>query len=131
MNAFPQAQSVLVIDNCCIHHNEALQDLVNGAGKPIMVPNSSELTAYMQVASFFTSRRIHLISIRSKSPSVHVSHCHYSDYAITDVLSVKAYMCHHAAQIRAANDPVQALLEACGCITAGMAEHWFSHSGYA
>jgi transposase len=32
MNAFPQEQSVLVIDNCRIHHNEALQELVNGAG---------------------------------------------------------------------------------------------------
>src|ERR1700691_3039953 len=108
MNAFPQEQSVLVIDNCCIHHNEALQDLVNGAGKPIMVANSSELTAYMQVASFFTSRHIHPISIRLKSPSAHVSHCHYSDYEITDILSVKVYMRCHAAQIHAANDPVQA-----------------------
>jgi len=33
MNPFPQEQSVLVLDNCRIHHNEALLDLVNGAGE--------------------------------------------------------------------------------------------------
>ena len=48
-----------------------------------------------------------------------------------DFLLVKAYMRHHAAQICAANDPVQALLEACGCIMVEMAENWFAHSGYA
>jgi hypothetical protein len=36
------------------------------------------------------------------------------DSEFADFLLVKAYMRHHAAQIRAANDPVQALLEACG-----------------
>src|SRR5882762_3268559 len=33
MNPFPLEQSVLIIDNCHIHHNKALLDLVNGAGK--------------------------------------------------------------------------------------------------
>ncbi len=33
MNPFPQPRSILILDNCHIHHNEALIDLVNGAGR--------------------------------------------------------------------------------------------------
>ena len=33
MNPFPFEQSVLVLDNCSIHHNEAIYELVNGVGK--------------------------------------------------------------------------------------------------
>jgi len=32
MNPFPDERSVLVLDNCRIHHNEALTDLVRAAG---------------------------------------------------------------------------------------------------
>ena len=32
MNAYPAEHSVLVLDNCRIHHNEALVDLVQSAG---------------------------------------------------------------------------------------------------
>uniref|UniRef100_A0A0W0GF12 Putative transposase n=1 Tax=Moniliophthora roreri TaxID=221103 RepID=A0A0W0GF12_MONRR len=32
MCPFPDAQSVLVMDNCHIHHNETLQDFLNAAG---------------------------------------------------------------------------------------------------
>jgi hypothetical protein len=39
-------------------------------------------------------------------------------------------MGHHGVEMRAAEDPVQSLLEACGCITAEMAQEWFIHSGY-
>jgi hypothetical protein len=31
MNPFPEEQSVLVLDNCCIHHNEALVAAVESA----------------------------------------------------------------------------------------------------
>lgn len=44
--------------------------------------------------------------------------------------SVKAYMRRHVAEIRAAEDPVVILLEACSCITTEMAQHWFAHAGY-
>ena len=43
---------------------------------------------------------------------------------------VKAFMRHHGAEMRAAEDPVQSLLEACGCITSEMARGWFWHAGY-
>ena len=32
MNAFPAERSVLVLDNCRIHHNDVLVDLVKAAG---------------------------------------------------------------------------------------------------
>jgi hypothetical protein len=38
---------------------------------------------------------------------------------------VKAYMRRHVAQMRPAQDPVQSLIEACGCITAEM-NRWLS-----
>jgi hypothetical protein len=41
MNPFPFEQSVLVLDNCSIHHNEAIYELVNGAGKGYMLYNLS------------------------------------------------------------------------------------------
>jgi hypothetical protein len=43
---------------------------------------------------------------------------------------VKAFMCRHGAEMRVAEDPVQSLLEACGCITSKMACGWFRHAGY-
>lgn len=39
-------------------------------------------------------------------------------------------MRRHATEIRAAHDPIHALLEACGCISAEMARGWFAHAGY-
>jgi len=32
MNPYPAERSVIVLDNCRIHHNEALVDLVTAAG---------------------------------------------------------------------------------------------------
>ena len=32
MNAWPGEQSIMVMDNCWIHHNPELVDLVNAAG---------------------------------------------------------------------------------------------------
>ena len=43
---------------------------------------------------------------------------------------MKAYIRRHGAQLRLADDPVAALMEACGCITGQMAEQWFAHAGY-
>jgi hypothetical protein len=43
---------------------------------------------------------------------------------------VKAYLRRNGNAIRAAEDPIMVLLEACGCIDAEMAEAWFHHAGY-
>ena len=37
MNAYPAERSVLVLDNCRIHHNEALVDLVHSAGASLFM----------------------------------------------------------------------------------------------
>jgi hypothetical protein len=39
-------------------------------------------------------------------------------------------MRHHGAEMQVAQDPVQALMEACGCIMAEMSQSWFVHTGY-
>jgi hypothetical protein len=42
----------------------------------------------------------------------------------------KAYLERHGTLLRQAEDPILALLDSCGCITADMAEGWFRHAGY-
>jgi len=49
---------------------------------------------------------------------------------ITDISIVKAYIRRHGFTIRQEGDAINALLEACGCITPKMAEGWFRHAGY-
>ena len=49
---------------------------------------------------------------------------------VTNISVVKAYLCRHGFIIRQEHDPINALLEACGCITPKMAEGWFRHAGY-
>jgi hypothetical protein len=39
-------------------------------------------------------------------------------------------MRRHGAEMRAAEDPVLSLMEACGCITAEMAQQWFIRAAY-
>jgi len=97
MNPFPFEQSILVLDNCSIRHNEAIYELVNSVGCLLLFlpPYSPDLNPIEE--SFST---------------------------------LKAYMRRHGAEMRAATDPVQALLEACGCITGEMAKSWFAHAGY-
>ena len=51
-------------------------------------------------------------------------------YSFLIVAAVKAHLRHHGYKIHAEEDPIMALLEACACITAEMAEGWFRHAGY-
>ncbi|KAF9470296.1 hypothetical protein BDN70DRAFT_766388, partial [Pholiota conissans] len=44
--------------------------------------------------------------------------------------TLKAYLRRHGFVIRQEQDAINALLEACGCITPQMAEGWFRHAGY-
>lgn len=37
MNPYPAHQSILVLDNCQIHHNIDLVDLVNAAGTILLI----------------------------------------------------------------------------------------------
>jgi len=36
MNIFPDVLSVLVLDNCRIHHMNTLQEILNNAGKAVL-----------------------------------------------------------------------------------------------
>ncbi|KAK6983910.1 hypothetical protein R3P38DRAFT_2807493 [Favolaschia claudopus] len=45
MNAWPQKHSVLVLDNCRIHHNEALLDLLQANLKAYMRRHGAEMLA--------------------------------------------------------------------------------------
>jgi hypothetical protein len=42
----------------------------------------------------------------------------------------KAYIRRHGVTIRTAENPILALLDACGCINGEMAIGWFYHAGY-
>ncbi|KAJ3900181.1 hypothetical protein F5879DRAFT_809644, partial [Lentinula edodes] len=42
----------------------------------------------------------------------------------------KMYLRRNAIMIQQAPNPMLALLDACGCITAEMATGWFLHAGY-
>ena len=43
VNPFPNEWSVLVLDKCCIHHNEALSELVHAAGYLLLYPPAYSL----------------------------------------------------------------------------------------
>ncbi|KAJ8486860.1 hypothetical protein ONZ45_g14529 [Pleurotus djamor] len=97
MNPFPGARSVLVMDNCRIHHNPALVNLVRAAVCLLLYlpPYSPD---YNPIEESFSL--------------------------------LKAYLRRHAHTLRHSDDPVQVLLEACGCITAAASREWFKHAGY-
>jgi hypothetical protein len=54
-----------------------------------------------------------------------LAHWHADDFSV-----VKAHLRRHGFVIREENDPVNTLLEACGCVTPEMAKGWFRHAGY-
>ncbi|THV06429.1 hypothetical protein K435DRAFT_960414 [Dendrothele bispora CBS 962.96] len=97
MNAYPGDQSVLIMDNARIHHNEALKEALNSQG-------------------------IMLIYLPPYSPDLNPIEESFSTW--------KAYLQANGVLIRTHDDPILALLDSCGCITAEMAVGWFRHAGY-
>ncbi|KAG2340026.1 hypothetical protein BDR05DRAFT_1002795 [Suillus weaverae] len=70
MNPFPAERSVLVLDNCRIHHNEELYDLVHDAGclllylppySPDLNPIEESFSARMLFAVCRASQMLKLI----------------------------------------------------------------------
>ena len=128
-----QLQSVLIIDNCHIHHNDALTELVNGAGEV--------LTLYLNLPQWLI---VHisclLLYLPPYCPNLDLIEESFSTCMSTSprvlldlyscISTVKAYMHCHGTEMWAAEDPVQSLLEAYGCITAEMAQEWFVHARY-
>jgi transposase len=116
MNPYPDCRSVLVLDNCRIHHNEALVDMVRAAGCLILyLPSYSP--DFNPIEESFSTCSSHPCFVMSCQTKPHI-------------FIVKAYLRRHGAIIRQDGDPINALLEACGCITPVMAKNWFRHAGY-
>ena len=115
MKPFPAENSVLVMDNCRIHHTDALTEVLNESRNHL---------------SLFTC------SIPFKLPSTDVMLLYLPPYSpdlnpIEESFSVwKAHLRREATALQAADDPIFALLESVGCITADMAANWVHHSGY-
>lgn len=59
MNPFPDARSVLVLDNCQIHHNDPIVELVRAAGEAFE-PHKPSITLLLKYArlSYPLSTRI-------------------------------------------------------------------------
>lgn len=73
MKPFPVEQSVLILDNCCIHHNKELPQLVEDAGVyTLFVVVIIPLTPVGEAAYFSTSLHTLQISTPLKSLSVPV-----------------------------------------------------------
>ena len=51
MNPWPEEQSVIVMDNCRIHHNAKLVDLVNAAGVSLPCNVLLSFTEYIKGVS--------------------------------------------------------------------------------
>jgi transposase len=114
MNPYPGPRSVLVLDNCRIHHNQALVNIVMASGCLILYLPAYSPDLNPIEESFSACKSCLLIII----------------YLHADFPAVKAYLRRHGFIIRQGNDPINALLEACGCITPEMAKGWFRHAGY-
>ena len=122
MNPYPAEHSVLILDNCHIHHNDVLV---------VLLYLFSWLMYIFKDVSFYISLVIRWTWIQSKSLSVHVS----SPFLIHQVQGltvhlVKAFLHHHGHMLSQNEDPLSALLEACSCITAEMCGGWFWHAGH-
>ncbi|KAF8218678.1 hypothetical protein L208DRAFT_1348555, partial [Tricholoma matsutake] len=101
MNPYPTHQSILVLDNCRIHHNINLVDLVNATGCLLLYLPTYSLDLNPIEESFSTCMSTHYFSA------------------------------HVLTQFCPSNDNHElALMEACGCVTAEMAWGWFCHAEY-
>lgn len=75
MNPFPDARSVLVLDNCQIHHNDPIVDLVRAASEIYTSQIHHLIADICQAVLSFTYPHIPRISIQLRSLSVPVSKC--------------------------------------------------------
>ncbi|KAF8238355.1 hypothetical protein L208DRAFT_1355350 [Tricholoma matsutake] len=59
MNTFPDVQSVLILDNCRIHHTDTLQEILNDAGVMLLYlpPYSPDLSP---IEESFSTWKAHL-----------------------------------------------------------------------
>jgi hypothetical protein len=71
------------------------------------------------------------LQISTRLKKVLAAVCAMSYYrTITDVYTVKAWICHHWNHLQQAEYPEIALLEAAHVVTPEKVKGWFVHSGY-
>lgn len=132
MNPFPAERSVLVLDNCRIHHNEELYDLVRDAGELSRNIVNTSLLKHDPVL-----KGCLLLYLPPYSPDLNPIEESFSARmlftGISDIEAnnclVKAYLRRHAHRFRDDDDPIGVLIEACACITPKMSKGWFRHAG--
>jgi hypothetical protein len=73
MNPYPAERSVLVLDNCRIHHNDAIVELVHAAGQWLLSLKVVTSLTFLQAASSCTFHHTRPTSIQLRNHSVHVS----------------------------------------------------------
>jgi transposase len=129
MRPWPDEQSVIVLDNCRIHHNETLLDLVRAAGGFLII----------FCAKSAISSGCLLLYLPAYSPDLNLVEESFSCCSLpcldnflisTHIYAVKAHLRRYGRRIRRAEDAITTILEECGCITAELARGWFEHAGY-
>lgn len=131
MNPYPAEQSVLVLDNCRIHHNNAIVELVHAAGQLLLFQGCN-------ISEIFTGCLI--LYLPAYSPDLNpieesFSACKSGPIKLRYMVmnwfkTVKAYIKRHGHHLRKLPNPILALLEACSCITPDSCRGWFRHAGY-
>lgn len=136
MKPWPDERSVLVLDNCRIHHNDTLANLIAAAGTSVIyhchqIDTNLIVSTWIQGVYCYSFRHTLRISIRSRSLSAHVSfYIGLKPCQTNASLSVvKQYLRRYGSIIRH-QDPIGAIFEACGCVNSTMTEGWFRHAGY-
>lgn len=124
-------RSVPICDNCRIHHNKMLEELVNGSCMQPFIPLGAPHLTTASVGClllFLLPYSPDLNPIEESFSACKCSVCFMVPY-LTLVI-VKAHLRLHNQTIRNAADPISALTQACACITAEKAQAWFIHAGY-
>jgi len=104
MNPFPNNHSVLIMDNCKIHHTDTLQDVLNDAGLYSIMFDRVNMHSIIhpQVSCYFISCHTHLTSTWLRSHLVCVCNTVLLQifWTILTKLSGKAYLQHHGGMIQ-------------------------------
>lgn len=131
MGVFPDDHSVLVMDNCRIHHTDTLQETLNDQG------SFRDLDICPQLHLIFLSRHHALVSsplLAGPQPNRVLQHVYVvvilASESYSRLFPGKAYLRANIQSIRATEDLILILLESTGCITPEKARTWFRHAGY-
>lgn len=112
-NPYPGPRSVLVFDNCNIHHAEEIRSLIEEEARKYMF----SITLLFYIYQYIFSLVCRLVFLPPYSPDYNPIESAFS--------SIKAYLRRHHTE-----EGLQVISDGCLRITAGMAKGWFHSSGY-